>query len=267
MSSPQHAPPAEDLQRAGQIPLGIRWNRIRPQDLLDVLSKAITRSLCTHAADQPLGRLRTIRSTALKLFVQGVRGRARTMVGLPKQNFLRELDKNRNRLLVQCDEARAELLRLKSSVGHLREDLPETAPSTPAQDRVLDRELEAGVRKRFHQHGFGGRRAAELQESLVAYVLASARTQRWEHVKDRLGEHRRQIDLMERRIHKLTATLDRTEKALQHVIHTRQLDEAGIASIYREVQGLSVLDEQLQAKREMLKAIFDANVELQGLAA
>jgi len=267
VSSPQDDPRSESLRRAGQIPLGVRWNRITPQDLLDVLSRAVTRSLSTHADELPLSRLRLIRSTALKLFVQGVRGRARRMVGLPKENFLRELDRNRNHLLVQCDEARAELLRLKSSVGHLRQELPETAPSTPARDQALDEELEDGVRKLFHEHGYGGRRAADLQESLVAYVLASSRSQRWEHVKDRLGEHRRQIDLMERRIHKLTAALDRTEKALHQVIQARQLDEAGIASIYRQVQGLSAMDAQLHAKREMLKAIFDANLVLQGCAA
>jgi hypothetical protein len=265
--SPQDDPRPGALQRAGQARIGVRWNRITPHDLLEVLSRAVARSLSTHAEDLPLSRLRTIRSTALKLFVQGVRGRARTMVALPKQRFLRELDKNKNRLLMQCDDARAELRRLAGSVGNLRNALPEPKAVDPTRDRELDQELEQGLRKLFKLHGFGGERGRCLKEGVVAYVLSSSRQQRWEHLKDRLGEHRSQIDLLERRINKLTMALDRTEKVLHEVIHARQLDEAGIASIYREVQGLAILDGQLLLKQEMLKAIFDANIQLHKVIA
>ena len=205
--------------------------------------------------------------TVLKLFIQGVKSRARTMVGLPKQTFLQELDRNKDRLLMQCDEARAELTRLKGSVGQLRSDLPEAQPTTPAQDRQLDQELEEGLRQVFERHGRGGSEHANVREGVVAFVLATAGSQRWQHLKGRLTEHRGQIDMLERRINKLTEALDRTEKALQEVIHARQLGEAGIASIYRQVQGLSVMDAQLHVKREMMKDIFHANLELQGFAA
>jgi len=262
VSSRPGDPEVQGLQRAGQTRIGVRWNRITPQDLLQVLSRSVARSLSTHADDLPLSRLRTIRSTALKLFVQGVRGRTRTMVGVPKQSFLRELDKNKNRLLMKCDDARAELRRLASSVDHLRTELPDPTPTDPARDRELDGELEQGLRRLFKLHGFGGDRGRALKEGVVAYVLSSSRQQRWQHLKGRLGEHRSQIDMLERRINKLTEALNRTEKVLHQVIHARQLDEAGIASIYREVQGLSLLDGQLLVKQEMLKAIFDANIEL-----
>ena len=38
--------------------------------------------------------------------------------------------------------------------------------------------------------------------------------------------------------------------------------DVGVASIYRTVQGLGSGDDQFEAKREMLKNIFDANVAL-----
>jgi hypothetical protein len=69
------------------------------------------------------------------------------------------------------------------------------------------------------------------------------------------------IDRLERRVAKLIATLEATELALQRALVTKYLD-TGIASLYRVVQGLSADDPQNQQKREMMKEIFQANLEL-----
>lgn len=73
--------------------------------------------------------------------------------------------------------------------------------------------------------------------------------------------HQRQIDVLERRIAKLSGLLERTELALQHIAALKDVDP-GIASIYRGVQGLSADAVALASKRDLLEQIFRANLEL-----
>jgi len=75
------------------------------------------------------------------------------------------------------------------------------------------------------------------------------------------GEYRRQIDNLERRIEKLNHMLAKTEEDLARMAHMRSLDP-GVASIYREVQGLSPEDEARALKKELMLKIFEANMEL-----
>jgi GGDEF domain-containing protein len=71
----------------------------------------------------------------------------------------------------------------------------------------------------------------------------------------------RKIELLERRIAKLTGQLGLTEEQLQNVLRMKSLDP-GIASIYGSVQGISADEAQAQLKRELMGKIFKANVEL-----
>jgi diguanylate cyclase (GGDEF)-like protein len=72
---------------------------------------------------------------------------------------------------------------------------------------------------------------------------------------------RAQIDLLERRIAKLTHILGLTEEELQRVAAMKGLD-LGIASIYRSVQGLAADASQRERKLEMMRVIFEANMDL-----
>lgn len=76
-----------------------------------------------------------------------------------------------------------------------------------------------------------------------------------------LAEARRQNDILERRIAKLTSELGLTEEELKRIAEMKNVD-LGIASIYRSVQGLAANEVQAQRKREMMKEIFTANFEL-----
>ena len=68
-------------------------------------------------------------------------------------------------------------------------------------------------------------------------------------------------DLLERRVAKLGAMLEQTEERLRHVLQNTGDD--GVASIYRDVQGLAPGEGQFEHKRDLLKAIFDANLRMQ----
>jgi hypothetical protein len=70
-----------------------------------------------------------------------------------------------------------------------------------------------------------------------------------------------EIDRLERRVAKLTESLGMTEEELKRIAALKSID-LGISSIYRDVQGLSGEAANAEAKREMLKNIFEANVAL-----
>lgn len=76
----------------------------------------------------------------------------------------------------------------------------------------------------------------------------------------------RRIDLLERRITKLNQSLEATERALAQLAQHKNVD-LGIASLYRVVQGLSPLEPDLDAKRQMMARLFEANLALQGKVA
>lgn len=74
--------------------------------------------------------------------------------------------------------------------------------------------------------------------------------------------HRREVELLERRLKKLTDLLAQTEENLQHVLSSKVVDD-GVASVYRNVQGLSSDDGAHSSKRALLQEIFLANQDLQ----
>ncbi|HTF88636.1 MAG TPA: hypothetical protein VK843_09520 [Planctomycetota bacterium] len=74
-------------------------------------------------------------------------------------------------------------------------------------------------------------------------------------------EHRREVEMLERRIAKLTQQLEATEADLQRMAAAKGID-LGLASIYRSVQGLSPQEEALALKKDLMQKIFQANLEL-----
>ena len=77
-----------------------------------------------------------------------------------------------------------------------------------------------------------------------------------------MNQHNRQIGVLERRIGKLTVSLEATEGQLARMSNLQEVD-TGVASIYREVQGLDTGSDGAEAKKEMMSAIFQANLDLQ----
>ena len=72
----------------------------------------------------------------------------------------------------------------------------------------------------------------------------------------------REVENLQRRIQKLSQSLDQTEHRLKQVAAMKDIDQ-GISSIYREVQGISAEDDSFGKKKELMSAIFEANVALQ----
>ena len=101
----------------------------------------------------------------------------------------------------------------------------------------------------------------QIQKQVIAEALREMKGELLSQVSVDQGEHQRQIELLERRIAKLTQSLGMTEAELQRVLRSKSLDP-GIASIYKSVQGLSGDEVQMELKRALMEKIFEANVEL-----
>ncbi|MHC5210625.1 MAG: P-loop NTPase family protein [Planctomycetota bacterium] len=74
-------------------------------------------------------------------------------------------------------------------------------------------------------------------------------------------QYQRQIEIMERRIAKLSRLLVQTEDNLRALAAQRDVDP-GVPSIYRTVRGLSSEEDALEFKRKLMHKIFLANLDL-----
>ncbi len=101
-----------------------------------------------------------------------------------------------------------------------------------------------------------------IREEMLALARRQAAEERDRLIQEKVGEHLTTIDTLERRVAKLTAALGATEDELRRLAELK-LGIDGLASIYREVQGLPDAETQLERKREMMREIFQANLALQ----
>ncbi len=79
--------------------------------------------------------------------------------------------------------------------------------------------------------------------------------------EEREGEYKREIDILERRLAKLSRSLGTTEDALRQMALLKAIDP-GMSSVYREVQGLNLEDPRSDVKRALMANIFQANFDL-----
>lgn len=101
-----------------------------------------------------------------------------------------------------------------------------------------------------------------LEAQIVELAVAELYEERRKAVAAQMSEHRRQVDVLERRIAKLTSVIGVTEDELARVMAMKMVDP-GVASIFKTVQGLRGDDPQQQAKKAMMSTIFEQNLAFQ----
>ncbi len=74
---------------------------------------------------------------------------------------------------------------------------------------------------------------------------------------------RRQIHLLERRLRKVTSLLGQQGEERSS---ERRFEDLGVASMFREVQGIDREDAQAEHKKTLMESIFRENLRLQGSA-
>ncbi|MCY2960304.1 MAG: hypothetical protein NTY35_09080 [Planctomycetota bacterium] len=101
-----------------------------------------------------------------------------------------------------------------------------------------------------------------LEGQIIELAVAELYEERRKAVAAQMREHARQVDMLERRIAKLTSVIGVTEEELARVMAMKTIDP-GVASIFKTVQGLRGDDAQAQAKKAMMSTIFEQNLAFQ----
>lgn len=117
--------------------------------------------------------------------------------------------------------------------------------------------------------------AAQLAEEIIGRAMREVDAERGSAVpaapetpqapaelsSEREARYQREIDTLQRRIAKLSSSLGLTEQELLRIRALKGIDD-GVASIYRDVQGLSMDDIRAELKKELMSKIFEANLDL-----
>lgn len=237
-------------------------NFIGQERLMAVLGASVR-----HAVKKQFGAgsrdLETVVDTTLRGFWHLLRNNGRAVRGLPVSDFLREVEVSRNRILQQREKARSELKRLHNELSgrqqEMRAEQERFIAETNARGRADDNQLLTQLRAAFQTAGTEA--DPELLDEVSNLVLTGMHQERSKSVKKKRAEHASEIDNYERRIQKLTQSLETTEQELVRLAKMKNVEE-GIASIYRTVQGITGDDAQGEAKREMMQDLFEANLAL-----
>lgn len=142
---------------------------------------------------------------------------------------------------------------------------PPPAPAgpapAPAPARTAASLLGETVLDLLQSQGFSPESLGAIDRSTLLAMIARLSDEKSDATIAQVEEERRKVDLLERRIAKLTQQLGITEDELKRVAGMKGID-LGVASIYRSVQGISDEASNKEKKREMMKVIFEANFEL-----
>jgi hypothetical protein len=241
---------------------GRRLNMIGGRVLRRVLDRAVRAALADHLPSLPEDRIRSICSEVRRQHGELVERHARAIRAMPRRAYIVELERSRGAMLAERDRLREELdgMRQKLDVSRtmLLEEQRHFAERAAETDLALDAELGAELAGVLADESLG---EAARRRRLVEIATEAVHRARQRAFDERVTEHQRRIELFERRIAKLKGSLERTESELARLAALKPGD-AGLASIYRSVQGLSGDDAHFAAKQELLEEIFQANLML-----
>ena len=149
----------------------------------------------------------------------------------------------------------AELLARAERMGY-RERLEglvaEGAPLEKAADEIAEEVIQRAVQQERERWS----RDLEMANARIEAMSTSL-----EQGEDRAGLERSLLQL-NRRIEKLTRSLETTEAEVAR-LRSAGVEDTGVASVYREVQGLDSGENRADLKRELMGEIFKANLDLQ----
>ncbi|MDP6762005.1 MAG: hypothetical protein QF903_03045 [Planctomycetota bacterium] len=242
-----------------------RLNLVNQAHLVRSIDQAVRAGLAgrlTEMDDEAIAEIaRTTQAELLTLLKAG----AQAVRGLSKEKFLEEAERDRRRILAERERASEDLQALLEQVDTRRREMlqareeleAESRRSGDAQDEVLAQRIAS-----LFEEEDGASDAAELRERVTDLLLGSVRTEREKVVKAQIAENRQSVENFERRITKLTRSLEVTEEELRRMAERKEVDP-GVASVFRTVQGLNEDEDDLEAKTEMMATIFEANLVLQ----
>ena len=194
-----------------------------------------------------------------------LKSQSKSVRGLPKQAFLREVEEDKRKIVAESERARKELEQLLSELQERSSEVGRMQANLVRESResaiVEDRAIADYIAKLFE-----GCQTPEdyerVREQVTSLTLGSLQEERDKSIEAQLAESRKEVEQYKRRISKLTNSLELTEEELKRIAAAKNID-LGVQSIYRTVQGLSSGDDDYETKKELMSSIFQANLDLQ----
>lgn len=238
---------------------------------LDNLKKKGVKEVNVLGVDRIIGLIDEAVHRSLKSRLYGVEREAVTEA--TKAEFLRmlksnedlqrsktEVEKLKDRAEEEVDSLRRELEGQRQALAHrLEQGEVERRRKLEGEDAVLTGKVEQVFQLLATQPAVD---LAQVQERVVELVTELVGSERRAAAQAQSALHDREVDLLQRRIKKMSETLEVTEHRLQEVAAMKDIDP-GISSVYRDVQGLAASEAHYARKRELMAQIFQANLELQ----
>ncbi len=165
-----------------------------------------------------------------------------------------------NDVVREVDRLRAEL---EEQIEEIKQHQSTYLGDKDGEEERWARGLVQKVLDSFQAEADQSEGVVRLKKEVIGLVSEELRAWRETSTVSQLLQSQRQIEQLERRVRKLTDSLGVTEQELKRVMAMKNID-IGVASIYRTVQGISADDENAEAKHDMLKNIFEANLALRG---
>jgi len=167
--------------------------------------------------------------------------------------------------VIQAREVERELDKLREEVEGQIQEIQEFQQKLFAdvdnKDELWGNQLISKVIELFRREPEQSEGMLRLEKEVIALLKSELSGWRESSTASRMIESQRQIEMLERRVSKLTESLGLTEAELKRVAQMKNID-LGLASIFRTVQGLSADEANAEQKKEMLKNIFESNVAL-----
>jgi len=166
---------------------------------------------------------------------------------------------------VRWREVESELDRLREELDAQIQEITSHSLEAIADQAALGREWGQGVIDKalgLFDRAPETTDVIRLKKEVVAMLSVEVEDLLRSPVFEELGERERQIEMLERRVRKLTDSLDKTEGELKRIASMKSID-TGIASIYDFVQGLDMSEGNAEQKMEMLTNIFESNFVFQ----
>ena len=139
--------------------------------------------------------------------------------------------------------------------GRLEALVEEQGDFAAAVAQITDEIIERAIREAREEW------ARELPQGDGGADAGQGPASETEEAEDEAATYKKQVELLQRRLSKLTESLGLTEQELARVRRMKAVD-TGIESVYRDVQGISADGEQSEMKRELMSQIFAANLDL-----
>jgi len=259
---PDREPPSlvpDELQRQAR-----KLSLIGNEQLAGAIGAAVRAGLSQHFLFEETQLRAAVTSIGQEL-LERLKASSRAVRGLPKQAFLKEVEADKRRIEKQRERARQGLESLLKQLHERRREFgkaeQEILREAERNAKAQDRDLSARIAELFTGLDASGD-ASSIQAKITALAVQKLQEERDKALEKQMTEHRQEVQNFERRISKLTHSLELTEDELRRIAAAKNID-IGVGSIYRTVQGLSNADADFETKKELMTSIFQANLELQ----